>query len=665
MASSSSLKEFILSALTGPDGDPVAKVSLWVAVLTLLASISGIYYARRSVREAERLERQQSARFGFTYVDREDCLFSLTYYVEPDCSSIDPSAEDDLRAVIPSREPAYRALSSLLQPASKYRHVLILADTGMGKTSLLYNLLRQNQRLRRSKQRRFLYVPLGRPDVLNKISAVANKTETILLLDAFDEDTRAVHDRAGRMIEILTAAADFNAVLITCRTQFFGKDEEIPRETGLVKISPRRIGESGVHLLYKLYLDPFSQRQIDKWVKKRFPFYHPVARLKARRLIRKIAELAVRPMLLTAVPDLISDRETVGNIYDVYRYMIRKWFEREGRWIEPDILSAFSMSLAVDIFIHREVRGIERVSLAELQHYLPDEGWKFTSRSLLNRDPEGNFKFAHRSIMEFMFVDAAFSGDRRCLDVPWTDFMVELFWKALVSERVELSYMALPPEKMLECDLRTCGILSAGHKQGLLAKFARSRGIPGAEGNRYSRLFIKTGSTKDKKTGDVLFVCDLMRNVVFAFNVVSSHSRVDSYEYVDADLHSIMAGQWKHSVMYGVAEWRTPTEKEIVELFGIKEVKALFDPHGVSVWCVGAISGSLAVAHMDAQQEAPVVEPEYEWRERLAVDPMLTKARAKATLVQVTETDAEEFFFRHVRPPRLGPAARALHEPGS
>jgi hypothetical protein len=55
------------------------------------------------------------------------------------------------------------------------------------------------------------------------------------------------------------------------------------------------------------------------------------------------------------------------------------------------------------------------------------ESWKLTTRSLLNRDASGAYKFAHRSIMEFLFVKAFIGGQDACADLEWTDMMCDLF----------------------------------------------------------------------------------------------------------------------------------------------------------------------------------------------------------------------------------------------
>ena len=52
----------------------------------------------------------------------------------------------------------------------------------------------------------------------------------------------------------MEACEDYRKVIVTCRTQFFPKDEEIPRETGIVRVGPRKAGESASYEFWKLYL---------------------------------------------------------------------------------------------------------------------------------------------------------------------------------------------------------------------------------------------------------------------------------------------------------------------------------------------------------------------------------------------------------------------------
>ena len=84
--------------------------------------------------------------------------------------------------------------------------------------------------------------------------------------------------------------------------------------------------------------------------------------------------------------------------------------------------------MAVDIHLNLETRGSDRVPGAELEPiartwHVDLDRWTLTSRSLLNRDSVGNYKFAHRSIYEYLFVKRALRGDPACNGQPLTDQM--------------------------------------------------------------------------------------------------------------------------------------------------------------------------------------------------------------------------------------------------
>ncbi len=639
----------IFDTLNVWQGDPVAKLGLLVAVLSLIAAIVGIYYARVPTRQSARVEQQQQERFGFTYIDREECEFALQYYVEPDCSSVDPSGEDDLRALIPSRQPVYRFMDNALSLGSKYKHIIVLAETGMGKTSLLYNLLSRNAKLSSGKRRRFLYIPLGRPDVLEKISSVESKNETILLLDAFDEDTEAVRDHRQRMVSLMVAASEFKRVIVTCRTQFFTRDEEIPKESGVVKVAPREAGDPGLYLLYKIYLAPFDAVQIRKWTRKRFGAFRLLAQHRARVLIKRIPELAVRPFLLTTLPDLIKDRERVENIFELYGYMVKKWLAREERWIQPSILEEFSRRVAVDIYSNRQRRKAERLPFEELERHfavsVPEDGWKFKSRSLLNRDSEGNFKFAHRSIMEFVFVDAYLRGDKRCLDVSWTDFMVELFWKAVessLSGRGQLS--ALRESIFLDEDLRVSGILKEGVRLGALKQWASDVDVAKlGRSDQYAGLFVRVGVVRE-----TLAICDLLKNRVYLILIGDSDTESNVFA-VGAKEAESLAATWGSGGYFGIGSWRMAVDTELARLFRFQAIRKRFKPHGIRLWARLEGGEGMGMLSIDVSSGKDEVIPAATWRERLRSDPLLRKDEARAVMVLAADVDAEAFYFSRMR----------------
>lgn len=395
-------------------GKPIAHLVAWLR-------------KRRASAIAASLKRKTHVA-SFTDSEIEE---AVQRYVEPDTSNVDPADEDDLRDFAFVREPIFAVVERALSSTEK-RHLLVLADSGMGKTTLLLNLAARELKKRDGRHNEIALVPLGRADAEEQIKAVTDQRNTILLLDALDEDTHAIEDHRARLQKIMVLAADFKAVILTSRTQFFTSESDVPTVTGVTRVGPRRAGALGAYYFQRIYLLPFSEGQINSYIKKITPWYGFARRRRARELVLRIPELSVRPMLLALLPDLLSREKEFREIWDLYKFMVRSWLRRESAWIDSDKLLSISKQVAVNIYLGRQHRHSERLSLQELAELLNEtssniETWKLTGRSLLNRDSAGNFKFAHRSIMEFLFVLALVDGDDECGKVPWTDMMCSLF----------------------------------------------------------------------------------------------------------------------------------------------------------------------------------------------------------------------------------------------
>ena len=234
----------------------------------------------------------------------------------------------------------------------------------------------------------------------------------------------------------MDASADFLAVIITCRSQFFQNDASIPTKTGVSVIRPRRAGEEGEYRFSRLYLLPFSEAQVERYIKYSFPLIAWSGwsrRGEARKLVKDIPELSVRPMLLALVPDLLKRGRRVHGLFDLYKFMVDSWLEREKNWIDPDALLKISKMLAVKMYNAKFKRIPDRVTVDELNDLANSAGiskseWRhLTGRSLLNRDSDGNFKFSHRSVLEFLYVQSALDGVPACFEYSWTDMMRDLF----------------------------------------------------------------------------------------------------------------------------------------------------------------------------------------------------------------------------------------------
>ena len=228
-------------------------------------------------------------------LEREELRDALRFYIQPKCQDVDPSGADEPGLALGTRQKLFPLLDHALEHATESRYIWILADSGMGKTSALINYCAcHNRRWRRSLRTHL--VLLGHPDPDKRIAEIKDKEKTALLLDAFDEDPRASVQRLSELIEITRS---FRRVIITCRTQFFAGEHEIPQRTGVMRAGPRTAGEKSEYEFHKKYLSPFSDRDIDLYIRRRFPPWRLLLRRRSRKSVTKIPNLSVRPMLLS------------------------------------------------------------------------------------------------------------------------------------------------------------------------------------------------------------------------------------------------------------------------------------------------------------------------------------------------------------------------------
>lgn len=355
------------------------------------------------------------------------------YYIKPKCSEADPSLAFEPLYFSSDRKDLFDVIDFFLYKDTKHRHLFVLADSGMGKTSFVINYFARAVRLPTWKRGAISIVPLGIPSADEWIRKAASSTDAYIILDGFDEDVNAVNNIKSRLDSLMQMCQPFKKVIITCRTQFFKNENEIPWSTGLFRIDPTSAGDSKEYKFARFYLSPFSDRDVKQYINRRISYWNRSQKSKAFEIVNRIPLLSVRPMLLAHIPDLLATKQELKYSYQIYEAMVDAWIRRESIVENKDNLREFSDRLAVDLYVNRGARGAERIPYDELakiayQWKIPLEQWKLSSRSLLNRDSDGNYKFAHRSVMEYLFVRQLIDGNEDCYGVYLTDQMM-VFWK--------------------------------------------------------------------------------------------------------------------------------------------------------------------------------------------------------------------------------------------
>lgn len=289
------------------------------------------------------------------------------------------------------------------------RYFAILADSGMGKTTFLRKLyIKYRSKLHQNKI--IKYYPLSFTRVLEEIESVPleDKYKTILLLDALDEDKYAIENSYSRLDRIISATEGYYKVLLSCRTQFFKNESEEPKYVKQISSDT----QMKLTTFKKIYLSPLSKKQIKKYLKRLFLFNHKKIK-KAFDVVLKCNDLMARPMLLGYTEDLLDmkvDWPELG-LCDIYELLINKWCSREAIvGLSESRIKQFTVDVAIYMFNNNTSTignvAIEKFCTSDEQSKInPSLG---RSRSLLNRSPDGKYKFAHKSIFEYLISRHAY-----------------------------------------------------------------------------------------------------------------------------------------------------------------------------------------------------------------------------------------------------------------
>ena len=393
---------------------------IFIILATLLTSILGGLY-RLGLMIYRRRQENRLKKDLHPYFSATDIRKATQFYVPTHFQSNPPSQHSELIQAhkVTARQ---RLLPFFLKQAFKpdqsdQRFYMVLAGSGMGKTTFMINLYMRYLAGQRWGKGKFhiRLLPLGYPDLLDRIEEIPDQPNTILLLDGLDEDSQAVKDYKKRLNRILKRVRDFRVVIFTCRTQFFPSEEEEPKETGVVKFGSKQ----GFQTFAKMYLAPFNETDIKRYLRKKYGWWKNKKKQKAEQIILQSPNLIVRPMILSYIDDLLEETRVYQYTSRLYEVLIRKWIAREGARVAEDRrthfeeeLYRFSKEVALNIYQnqkHRKGLFINEKDIRQFaeKHKIQLGDIEMKSRSLLNRNVLGQYKFAHKSILEYFLAAEA------------------------------------------------------------------------------------------------------------------------------------------------------------------------------------------------------------------------------------------------------------------
>lgn len=414
--------------------------------------------AQELINKSKGREKEINSIADELYVDPDD-LASM--FVEPDLQPFSPA--DDVNEVVKNsfRVPCYKFIDGFIsQKTGKddgRRQQFVLADAGMGKTSILAMLKLGHATKFLLQEYRCVALKLG-GDALNRLKEERNRNKTLLLLDAMDEDSEATGRIKDRIIEILKETSNFFRVIITCRTQYFPETED----DVFLRQDEVRIGGFRCPVIY---ISPFSDDQVDAYLNKKFSDEGKIE--KAKKVLATIEDLKCRPMLLAYIDDLIDEKRNIENSYQAYRALVNEWLDRESRKDNSNLNRETLLAACQHLARYMTSEGIREISVEDLRKAL-DNREEFKSitlidvggRSLLNKNSDGHFRFAHKSFQEFLVVQTL-QANQGWGNLPKSSQMMNVFIRRGTWSKKDLSGANLIGANLHDANLRAAFLIGA------------------------------------------------------------------------------------------------------------------------------------------------------------------------------------------------------------
>ncbi len=372
------------------------------------------------------------------------------HYIEVLDTNTGASLEDSARAFLQEEE---------------YNAFLILGDYGCGKTSFLLNFACRLAEEYCQEENGYipLFIPLkeyakavSMENLLmdlfvNKCQMAGVSMEAfklmlrymkfVLLFDGFDEVAKRVNYDVKFDIfnQICQFCGENTKIIITCRPNYFQENREYKRlmENAHLQFEPNVENKAS---FYETYIADLTPEQIHQYILSYEPLLkkEEVDVYEMEELIAQthdLTDLSRRPFLLSIIvktlPKIISNldgkrREDITiNAAELYRNYTELWLDRENAkgkaLIRKEDKLQFCMHIAYKMF-RDDILSIHFSDMPdEIREYFPDLhqmdeidyfSHDIQSCSFMNSEGDGNFKFIHKSFMEY-FVACFIVGKLR------------------------------------------------------------------------------------------------------------------------------------------------------------------------------------------------------------------------------------------------------------
>lgn len=359
----------------------------------------------------------------------------------------------------------------------------LLGDTGTGKTAALVHLYADYIHSHSAKSPyQIKILSLRNNSVFERINQIEEKKRCILLLDAMDENPMAQdpNRRAQFNTKINESCQNFAFVVISCRPQFFSDEAS---ESNQINI--RRGEEDDPEKYTRLRLSPFDETQIKAFLDKVFTSESEnEKRHKAEEIVNKHALIAIRPLVLTHIRDIVESNREINTTLDFHDIIVKKQIQRELKKASldnHDVQLWWDITSEVAGYIYQQTNGTANelsISKEEIQdicnkfNHIEFEDFlaslniassptnndiiinpnQFQQRSLLTRTGD-RYHFSHKSYYEYFMAYRFILYPEEIGHINGMDFALQLYNEILnnYKEKRQISFAdlsQLPKEKI-------------------------------------------------------------------------------------------------------------------------------------------------------------------------------------------------------------------------
>jgi hypothetical protein len=317
---------------------------------------------------------------------------------------------------------------------NKYGRILfVLGGTGVGKTSIMLKtfLSAVAKNIFEKKEKNFYFLSFGQlwdsyvDDKLESIRKTTdNLADTVLFLDALDEDIKARNNFESRVDELIEELSIFSKVVISCRNQYFTRKSEKDYAINKYLEDSLVLGKRHNINIDRLYLHGFNSAQIYKYFKKNS--VEDLSLDKIKNAIAKNQTLFSIPMICSFLKGAPVESFNTSSYYQFFEDIFQRWIEREALSVaskkENDIIT-------IDEVKEVKVKTGLNNLMGELARYLffnnEGDGWftaddienvlnkyervllsKFEGlgKSFVAKNNIGQFSFIHSSVFDYFLA---------------------------------------------------------------------------------------------------------------------------------------------------------------------------------------------------------------------------------------------------------------------